>query len=206
MIVVALKLITPPANDPISLQEAKDHLRIAHSDDDDLIEAFITAATKHVDGPRGYLGRALIEQTWDYYADAFPLCNKPLEIPLPPLLEIIGVFYLDSSGGEQEFSAAAYTIDYASEPARLWLPSSGSWPSSVAKTNAVRVRFRAGYLDESVSPAVDDVPADIRHAILLYIGSMYEYREQIVSSPTPGLLPWGAEQLLRNHRAHLGFA
>jgi uncharacterized phiE125 gp8 family phage protein len=206
---VGLKLVTAPANDPVSLAEAKAHLRVETNDEDLLIEAFVKAATEHVDGPRGFLGRALVDQTWDYYLDTFPSdCtgDLPIKLPLPPVIEVTGVFYQDSAGVEQTFSAASYTVDTYAEPARIVLTSSGSWPTVNEVANAVRVRFRAGYVDASYSPAVDAVPFSIRAAILLHVGDLYNNRESVVVGQTVATLPWAAEQLLRPHRHYLGLA
>src|SRR5439155_124697 len=81
-----------------------------------------------------------------------------IEIPLPPLIEVEGVFYLDSNGDEQEMDATLYTVDDASQPARIALKPAASWPVTEYVENAVRVRFRAGYLDQTQSPPVDAVP------------------------------------------------
>lgn len=213
---MALKRVTAPANDPVTLEEAKAHLR-EDSDDFDLeIEAFISAATEFVDGPKGYLGRALLDQTWDYYLDAFPCAHYTygsnwhpvayIEIPLPPLIEVVGVFYLDSSGTEQEVNASSYRVDTASEPGRL-IPVNGvSWPTAQITSGAVRVRFRAGYLDQGVSPAVDDVPFSIKAAILLYMADLYQNRENTVIGENAEELPFAAKMLLKPHRVYLSMA
>lgn len=196
---MALKRVSAPTDTPVSLAEAKAHLRVDHDDEDILISALIDAATEHVDGPRGVLGRAMIDQTWDYYLDEFP--DAEIELPLPPLIEVLGVYY-QTSTGEEEFTA--YEVDDASEPARLSL-NSGSWPTASTVKNAVRIRFRAGYLDTGVSPAVAAVPNPIKAAMLLYIGDLYAHRETQVDNRI-GQLPWSAEQLLRPHKFSLSFA
>lgn len=200
---MGLKLVTPPAEQPISLEEAKRHLRVDFDDDNEIIEAFITAAVDFVDGPGGYLGRALIDQTWDYYFDEFP-ATGPIEIPLPPLIEILGVFYTDADGTEQEFSS--YSSNMPGNPGKVYLPSGGSWPSIQSVSDAVRVRFRAGYLDQNASPPVESVPGSIKSAILIYIGNLYANRESVVVGQTVATVPWAAEQLLRRHRFYLGMA
>lgn len=189
-----LNRVTAPADSPVTLAEAKAHLHVDHSDEDTLIQLLIEAATDYVDGPYGFLGRALIDQTWDYYADAFP--DGAVYLPLPPLIEIEGVYYL-SGGAEAEFTD--YVLDEAT--GRL----TGTWPTADDETNAVRIRFRAGYLDTSVSPATANVPASIRAAILIHVADLYENRESQVAG-TVNQLPWSAEQLLRRYRYHLALA
>ena len=196
---MGLKLITPPADWPVSLVEAKAHLRVDFADDDALIEIFRKAAT---DEAEKFTGRALIEQTWDLYLDAFPAAE--IKIPRPPLIEVVGVFY-GGAADEQTLPAAGYIVDDASEPARIALASNGSWPTLTTQANAVRVRFKAGYIDDS-SPAAANVPYAIKAAILLTIGTLYANRETVIVGQTATLLPWSAEQLLRRYRVEKAMA
>jgi uncharacterized phiE125 gp8 family phage protein len=65
-------LVTPPVAAPVSLAEAKAHLRVDFDDEDALISGLIDAATQHLDGWSGVLGRALMPQTWEMSLDRFP--------------------------------------------------------------------------------------------------------------------------------------
>lgn len=201
---MALKLVTARQSDAVTLTEAKAHLQVTHDSDDVLIGFFIKAATDHVDGPKGVIGRALIDQTWDYFADAFPVDR--IEIPLPPLIEVLGVYYRDAAGSEQLVAADRYGVDTASEPGRLRLTANGTWPTARREANAVRVRFRAGYLDSGSSPPAAAVPFSIKAAILLHIGDLYGNRETQVVGDTAVQLPWAARELLRPYRVDLGLA
>jgi uncharacterized phiE125 gp8 family phage protein len=200
---LSLKPISPPAYAPVTLTEAKLHLRIDHAEEDTLIEQFIDAATGHVDGPRGFLGRALIDQTWDLYLDRFP--TREIKIPLPPLIELISVTYDDTGGVATILDPSLYSIDDVSEPGWI-VPVNSSWPSTFDGINAVRIRFRAGYVDNSFSPAIGEVPADIRSAILLYVGSLYANRETIIVGVSAMEIPWSAEQLLLRRRIDVSLA
>jgi uncharacterized phiE125 gp8 family phage protein len=203
---VGLIRVTAPANLPVTLTEAKAHIDVEHSEHDALITMFLQAATDHVDGPRGFLGRALVDQTWDYYTDAFPNDCDPnlyLHLPLPPLIEVVGVYYTDTAGDEQTVDAATYTVDLANS--RVALVPNGSWPTAGSYLNAVRVRFRAGYITTD-SPPDDDVPPAIKAGILLMVGNLYRNREAAVVGQTVATLPYGAEALLRPYRYHLSLA
>lgn len=199
-----LTLVSAPATMPVTLIEAKKHLRVDHSDDDDLIEIYIKAATDYVDGPTGFLGQALVDQTWDLYLDAFPASE--IDIQLPPVIAIVGVFYADGDNVEQEVDSSDYVLDTAGYWPRVIPAGSFSWPATYTKTSAVRVRFRAGYVNASTSPDSGEIPFGIKAGILLNIGSLYEHRETVVVGQTPTTLPWGAEQLFRQYRKHLSLA
>lgn len=204
---MGLKLVTGPESQPITLAQAKMQCRATEfTDDDVLIEMFIAAAVDFVDGPSGFLGRALIDQTWDYYLDAFPAASGPIEIPLPPLIEVVGLFYLDCDGNEQEWTSTNYVVDYSGNPGKVSLGSGVSWPTPIVESEAVRIRFRAGYLDQGVSPAVANVPGAIKAALLIHVADLYANRESSIVGQTVAKLPWSAEQLLRRYRFYLGMA
>jgi uncharacterized phiE125 gp8 family phage protein len=180
---MGLKLITPSAVDAITLTEAKAHLRVVDSDDDTYISALVKSASTNAEQ---WLGRALIDQTWDLYLDTFPTTHQEIMIPKPPLIEVISIIYDQPDGTEATVDAGDYFVDNDA-------------------INSVRVRFRAGYLDTS-SPPQNAVPFDIKAGILLSVGTMYEAREQVVIGTVAVKLPWGVENLLRPHRVLLGMA
>lgn len=200
---MALRLITAPAVEPMTLAEVKAHLRVDDTDDDALIELYIKAATAYVDGEDGFLGRALVTQTWELVIDEFP--ENEIMIPLPPLQSVSSVKYDDGAGVEQ--TASNYTVDDASEPGWI-VPDTSGWPSTFDGINAVRIQFVAGYLPNSDSPPdlAANVPGSIKAAMLLLIGAAYANREQTVVGVISTQLPWGVEQLLRPYRVQLGMA
>ncbi|MEF2551994.1 head-tail connector protein [Aurantimonas sp. A2-1-M11] len=163
-------LITAPAALPVALVEAKKHLRVDHDDEDNLITAYIEAATAHLDGYSGVLGRALINQGWRQDFDGF--C-RILRLPLPNV-SAAAVTYDDASGAEQTVDSGTFRIlsDHLSAYVAASLDT--VWPSARVDAGSVRVTFTAGY-----GEAAEDVPAPIRSAILLMIGDLYENRATV---------------------------
>lgn len=190
-----LVLITPPTIEPITLVEARLHLKLdatgspATHADDALVNTLITSARLHVDGRDGRLSRSLITQTWELVLDKFPL--KDIRIPLPPLQSIVSIKYDDLDGNEQTVSSANYVVDTVSTFGWVVPVTGFAWPATMDTINAVRIRFTAGYGD-----AAADVPAPIRQAMLLLIGHLYENREEVLVGPGGSMLPMGAEALL----------
>lgn len=203
----SLKLITGPTSYPVSLAEAKEHLRVTEDDEDLLIEALITAACQYVEE---YMGRALHSQTFDLYLDQFPteqsVLPKQITLPRSPLIEVVDVFYSDTNSSEQTFADTDYTVDAASEHPRVVLLESTSWPSTRGGANAVRIRFRSGYVDTNNSPATGEVPEVIRSAILLMIGHLYANREGVIVGQTVAELPLGIKALLDMKRVDISLA
>ena len=158
---MSLKRITAPTETPIDLATAKAHTRVIGTAQDTLITLYIEAAPANLDGKDGLLGRALVTQTWEYSLDSFE--SQAIEIPLPPLQSVTSIKYLDTSGIEQTLSSARYTVDTASEPARVVVDADG-WPDTYDSANAVTIRFVCGY------GAATAVPSSLKAAILLNVG------------------------------------
>lgn len=198
---MAIRLITPPTVEPVSLARAKQHLRVVDSDEDDLINTFISAARRHAEE---FLGRALVTQTWELVIDEFP--DEEIRIPKPPLQAIVSIKYDDATGVEQTMLAADYDVDTASEHG--WVVPVDDWPATIEAINAVRIQFNAGYAPTADSPLdlTSGIPNDIICGMLLHLGSLYSHRETVVVGQTAVSLPWGAEQLLRMHRIDLSMA
>jgi uncharacterized phiE125 gp8 family phage protein len=196
---MGLKLTTPPTLDAVSLTLAKQHLRVVDNDEDTLIGALRDAAVAHTES---FIARALVDQTWQLTLDAFPTWE--IKIPLPPLIEVISVGYDDAAGMAQILAPTSYTVDDRGEFG--WIVPNSVWPATRDAINAVRVIFRAGYVNTGVSPPTGEVPPDIVAAILLHLGTLHAHRETIVIGQTAVQLPWAAEQLLRPYRMHLAMA
>ena len=176
-------LVTAPVAEPISVIEAKDHLRVTDGAEDALITALITAARQSIEGRFGSLGRALMTQTWDWFLDGFPASGAPMEVPFPPLQSVTSITYTDDAGASQTWASSKYSVNTKSLIGLIAPAYGESYPSTRAMMNAVTVRFVAGF------GAGADVPMPIRQAMLLQIGHMYEQRETHVFGATVEMLP-----------------
>src|ERR1043166_2474175 len=78
---MSLQLTAPPAIEPVTLDEAKAHLKLDTDADDDLVTRLISAARARAEW---HLGRALGAQSWILWLGGGP-CAGLAEIPLPPL-------------------------------------------------------------------------------------------------------------------------
>src|SRR3972149_4750261 len=184
---MGLVLITPPAQEPVALDEARAPLRVDGAEEDTLIEAFIGAAREWTEG---FTRRALVEQTWELVLDAFPAGGE-IEIPRPPLISVTSLKYKDQDGAESTFPAASYIVDVASQPGRLVLATGQTWPgASLYPAGVIAVRFKAGFGDAAA------VPERYKAAIKLLIGNWFENREAVVTGTIATEIPLAVESLL----------
>lgn len=165
---MSLQLVTPPAGEPVSLAEAKLHLRVDGGEDDLLIGSLITAARQAAET---ITHRQFITARWKLVMDAF--AGQAVLIHKSPLISVVAVEYLDMAGLVQTMPPSHYTVDAASEPARLTPIFGQTWPPTLPQIGAVSVTFDAGY---GVAGAV---PEGIKSWIKLRVGSLYAHREEM---------------------------
>lgn len=146
----------------VTLGEAKRQLRVEHDDDDELITDLVDAASALLDGPPGKLGRALGDQVLELHLDGFYTAGRAtIDLPYPPLLEIVSVTYDDGLGANHTVAPASYGV----LAGRAAYPKVGyTWPAATA----ARVRYRAGHVDRA--------PAPVRHATLMMVSRLYASR------------------------------
>lgn len=187
---MALICVTEPVVEPVTLAEAKLHMRVDVSDDDTLIAALVKTAREYIElltRPRV----AMVTQTWRYVADTFPPSDT-LELRPWPLQTVTSVKYTDDDGVTTTMPSSDYLVDSTSAPGRLRLRSHASWPSvTLQELNGLTIEFTAGYGDTGAS-----VPAALRQAILLMIGQWYENRESsLVTGAVAKELPFAVHAL-----------
>jgi len=186
----SLTLNTAPTVEPVTVGEIKAHLRIDHGDQDDYLETLITAARQACESATR---RALVEQTWKMYLDAFPAAIRP---PRPPLRSVSSLQYVDTDGNTQTLDSGQYDVDTDREPGEVREAYGCCWPSTRDHPNAVIVTFKAGYGTDAAS-----VPAPVKHAIKLLAAHLYEHPESVVVGMIAAELPQGVEYLLAPYRA-----
>lgn len=195
----ALSLVTAATTDPVSLDEAKSHLRVDSDDttQDQEIKRQISAATRRIQQEaRRQLVTATYRLSLDSFygrlqwwgADLFRVPNpreyqggspfgsqiypyNVITLPLPPLQSITTVAYTDTSGNSQTLTQTTdFLVDTDSEPGRITPAYGKVWPTPRAIPNAVAVTFVCGY------GAASAVPASFREAILKLTEEYYRGR------------------------------
>jgi len=214
--VLNYQLITPPAIEPVTLEQAKSQLRVDFSQDDSLITALISAAREYVEQN---LNRAIYNQTYVLSLDQFnygdwrstipterrnPLRfsslweSMALRLPMPRLVLVTSITYLDTTGTQQTLDPSTYVVDNASQPARIVPALDLTWPTTdYYIPGSVQVTYVAGSYGDGTT--VDNCPQTIKQAILLMVGHLYNNREA-TSEARLSAIPLGVDALLSPYK------
>lgn len=165
-------LLTPPVCEPVTLEMAKAHLRVDFNDEDDLINAYITAARSYLEDA---CGRRLITQIWNLYLQQWPAGDR-LFVPYPPLIGVATVQYTDATETVTTVDPSLYVVNNGSDLGEVVLRFGQIWPPTVlSPSRPIGVTFTCGYGEDPGS-----VPAPLVQALLLLIGHWYQNREAVV--------------------------
>ena len=183
-----LMLLTPPAVEPVGLNEAKAYLGVLDSAEDNLISNLITAARQAVEQ---YCGRVLISQSWRLTLDTWPqeaIVNGGLrddgallaanhrlgggvvaiQLPKPPLQAVLAIRVYSAAGLAATIPASNYVVDGAATPGRVVMTSGASLPVIGQTARGLEIDFTAGY-----GATANDVPAVLRQAVLQAVKALY---------------------------------
>lgn len=191
---MGLTTVTPPASDPVTLIEAKAHLRVDDDDEDGLIAGYILAARDHVENDTHL---RLITQTLDYTVDDYWPCvqvrgylKRRIEFPVKPVQSVTSITYVDENGTNQTLASNQYVLR-SDGPVHFVEPAYGvTWPTVRCQTACITVRFVAGFTD---------VPNSLTQGIRLLIGHAYEHREAVTNG-TFTEVPLALEAMISPHR------
>ncbi len=191
-----LKRVTQPPVEPVSLAEAKAHIRVDSEDDDALIQGLIASAREWVEN---HLDRTLIRTQWQMRLDYFP---HTISLPRQPFtqeqhLQSVAISYTDAMGSVIVLPASNYRVLGDRTPAVVMPPYSGSWPSARYDSDSITVTWWAGY-----GPDQNTVPRAIKHAMLMLVGFWYENRMAVAVGAGITVTPLGfsVESLLAAHK------
>jgi uncharacterized phiE125 gp8 family phage protein len=182
----------------VTLGEAKAHCRVDSTADDALIQNLIRASREWVEN---YLDRTLVLTQWTMRLDRLPSSGiAPVELPRPPMATsgtatAVSVTFTAEVGTTSSWSTAEYRVDRYSTPGTV-LPVYGtSYPPHRQDDNAVSVTWWAGY-----GPSGQDVPAAIRHAMLMLIAFWYDNRSSVLVGSISKELEFAVSSLLDSQR------
>lgn len=195
-----LVCVTPPAAEPVSVADAKAHLRLDTDDEAGLLALLIAGAREVAET---VTERALVTQTWRMSLDSWcerdgwreraepclaPLAGRvsgriAIELPKPPLVSVASVTTYGEAGVGAVWEPAAYFVDRAGAPGRIVRLRGAPWPVPGRPAGGIEIVFTAGY------GGPEAVPAALRQAILLLVAHWFENREpappRTIGAPIP---------------------
>ncbi len=184
-------VVVQPSEEPISLEEAKKHLRLEDDVDDDEVEAAIQAARDHVER---VTGRGLLLQTLEL--ELGPTRDRFVALPGGHLADLntVVVQYVDEALQVQTLNPSSYyaTRDGNADkgPGKLFLSSGVEWPAMAARNNSLRIRYQVGWANR------DALPKNIGHAVKLLVSHFYENRTPVVTGTIAVEVPMAVDALL----------
>jgi uncharacterized phiE125 gp8 family phage protein len=185
---------TPPAVEPVTLAEAKAHLRVDIATDDALISSIVKSAREWCEE---YLDRSLVHTQWTMRMDSFP---HEFVLPRPPMatsgtVTATTITYTLETQAVETLDTATYRVDRHDTPGRIRVVYAGTWPAHLFDENSVTVTWWGGYGADGTS-----VPAAIRSAMLMIISSLYEHRTAVATGTISKEIEFGVKSMLDAHR------
>jgi len=219
-----LELVSDPNRSLLfSIEDAQAHQRLPSDSDPLEITSIIKAATIIVER---HIEMALVNQTYRLTLEAFPTMYDPvmtageaiafptrfgssvtmkrlplrIEFPIGNVTSIESIKYYDTDDEEVTMPEEDYVLAMGITPQYVVSKEVGSeWPAiSSIIPNAVKIEFVAGFGDNP-----EKVPDDLRHAVKMVFGHLWENREDV--APTPGglapvVLPRNSDWILSRYR------
>jgi uncharacterized phiE125 gp8 family phage protein len=189
---------TQPAVEPVTLSEAKAHLRVDTTADDAYIGSLISAAREWCEQ---YLDRSLVHTQWVMRFDKFPPDGTmDIELPRPPMATAgtataVALTFTYENGTTATYSTASYRVDRDGVPGTVKTLYGQTWPPHLQDDNAISVTWWGGY-----GASGTNVPAAIRHAMLMLVGFWYENRSTVLVGSISKQLEFAVESLLSSHK------
>lgn len=180
-------LLAGPAEEPVSLAEAKAFLRIDDDAEDGLIATLIGAARLHVEG---ITGRALLAQSWRVVLDDWP-DNGVVKLPVSPLISVTAISATDANGASHDVPLG----QFGSEPDRLLVPRVVVGMPVLQERQGIEIDYVAGFGTE---PA--EVPADLRQALLGLVAHWHEHRDAVIVAGSGAVVPSGFDRMVAAHK------
>lgn len=179
--------VTGTPIEPISLSDAKLHIRVDNNTEDTLILSLITSAREYCEN---YTGRSFADKTLEYYLDSFPM--NEINLPKKPVKSVTSVIYKDYEGTEITLTA---NTDYIADlnNGAIVLPYGKPWPTfNPYPVDPIKITYMTG--------DVASVPGAVKTAMLLLIGHWYENRGAVLIGSMSKEIEFSVRSLLEQYR------
>lgn len=187
-----LTLETAPTVEPVTMEEAKTHLRITHSDEDAYITELVSVARQACEDLQR---RSYVDTVWKLWLDGWP-SGRCIELPRAPLSAVASVKVYDTADAETTLAASSYVVDDQAIPGRLVLRDGASWPTTTLRAaKGICIEFTAGH-----GAAATDVPVRFKHLTKLMLAHLFQNREPVVVGTIATEIPMSLRAMLDKDR------
>ena len=181
-----------PAEEPVTLAEAKEWLRVDGTDQDGVITSLLLSARFWA---QNYMRRSIIDQDLTARFANFPRQGVDFYLPRPPVGAVSSIEYVDSAGADQVYDVLDMDVEGTTELMRGQPDAAEEWPQGVF---SVEVAYNAGV------PGAAFVAEDIKTAIKIAVTQNFEFRgDQIAGSQFSTQQLKSSTVLLDNYRVFL---
>jgi uncharacterized phiE125 gp8 family phage protein len=193
-------LITAATAAPITLEQAKVHLKVDGSDEDVYIQSIIDTCTALAEQ---YTQRSFMQAIWELQLDDWYECNTLHQLDRCPLVSVDSIKYFDENNAEVTLPTSDYEVYNRRVPGFYRFIE--TLPKVYDRLDVIRVRYTAGYgqVDDSIAAQQASIPAPIKSAILLLVGHLYENRQDEQVGTIVTKLTKNSEWLLHPYRLYL---
>ena len=174
-------VVTPPAAEPVTPAELREYLRLDGTAEDPLLRVLIAAARGRAED---YTRRSFVTSTLRATLDVPAYRRGVIDLPRPPIRSVTSV----AVGTDAALAPSAYVVD---ADLGTVAPAASEWGSG----DRLTVQYAAGY---GADP--DDVPAELRVAVLRIAATLYEHREDTITGTITAGMPLDAKALLDPYR------
>jgi len=170
---------------PVTLAEAKAHLRVDTTDEDTLISGLLDAANATV---QEMTGRTLAAETW---ALTLASVSGDLLLPKSPVTGLTAIDYFAPDGTASSSLLSDFDLLIDTDQAVVRPKIGAVWPVTQTRPDAITITFTAGY---------GTLPAPLRIAILMLVAHWFENREAVNIGHLASDLPLAATSLIDDFR------
>lgn len=176
-------ITTPAAADPVTLAEAKAHLRVDGTVEDSLITGLVASARDYVEA---YTGIAIASRGITVKCDTF---DDLAALSIAPVSAVASISYVDTSGATQTLAGTVYELRADGLTGSIALKYNQAWPE-IQPGSRITVVATVGYAT---------TPESLKLAILLLIALWYDNRAA-ASDRAMMPMPHAVDALLANYR------
>jgi uncharacterized phiE125 gp8 family phage protein len=183
-------LLAGPAEEPVSLAEARAFLRLDGEAEDGLVTTLVAAARLHVES---VTGRALVNQSWRLVLDQWPE-DRAVTLPVSPLVSLTSITAFDADGDDHLVPLAQFEAATGVTPARLILPRKVGGMPALRERFGIEIDYVAGFGEAT------DVPSDLKRGVLALVAHWFEDRDAVMVAGSGAVIPPGFSQMISPYR------